>query len=181
MWIARSGLSFVAWTHPRVLPGQRRTGVPGPVTRGCCQVNGGLACRGRDVPKLGAASRHPDEVRRTRPATRRRLGVIVVSWFVLVVSGLLEAVWATALGKSEGLSRLGPTIVFAAALILSMAGLAWAMRTLPVGTSYAVWVGIGATLTVGYAMATGAEAVSVLKILLLLGLISCIVGLKLVH
>ncbi|MGO4385504.1 DMT family transporter [Specibacter sp. RAF43] len=104
-----------------------------------------------------------------------------MSWFVLVVSGLLEAVWATALGKSEGLSRLGPTIVFAAALILSMAGLAWAMRTLPVGTSYAVWVGIGATLTVGYAMATGAEAVSVLKILLLLGLISCIVGLKLVH
>ena len=94
---------------------------------------------------------------------------------------MLEAVWATALGKSEGFSKLGPTVVFGVAIVASMAGLAWAMRTLPIGTAYAVWVGIGATLTVAYAMATGAEAVSLVKVLLLLGLIGCIIGLKLAH
>ncbi len=104
-----------------------------------------------------------------------------MAWMILVVSGMLEAVWATALGKSEGLSKLGPSIVFVVALIASMAGLAWAMRTLPIGTSYAVWVGIGATLTVSYAMITGTEAVSLLKVLLLLGLVGCIVGLKITH
>ncbi|ABY24093.1 SugE [Renibacterium salmoninarum ATCC 33209] len=59
--------------------------------------------------------------------------------------------------------------------------MAWAMRTLPVGTAYAVWVGIGAVLTVAYAMITGTETVSLLKILLLLGIVSCVVGLKLLH
>lgn len=104
-----------------------------------------------------------------------------MAWVVLIVSGLLEAVWATALGKSEGFSKMGPTVVFVIALVASMLGLAWAMRTLPVGTSYAVWVGIGAALTVSYAMLTGTEAVSLVKILLLLGLVGCIVGLKLAH
>ncbi|ALE91908.1 ligand-binding protein SH3 [Arthrobacter alpinus] len=104
-----------------------------------------------------------------------------MAWIVLIISGMLEAVWATALGKSEGFSKLGPTVVFGVALVASMAGLAWAMRTLPIGTAYAVWVGIGAALTVSYAMVTGTEAVSLLKVLLLLGLIGCIVGLKLAH
>jgi quaternary ammonium compound-resistance protein SugE len=104
-----------------------------------------------------------------------------MSWFVLVLSGVLEAVWATALGRSEGFSRLWPTVVFGAALVLSMAGLALAMRTLPVGTSYAVWVGIGATLTVAWAMATGEEAFSVAKVLLLAGIVGCVVGLKVLH
>jgi quaternary ammonium compound-resistance protein SugE len=103
-----------------------------------------------------------------------------MSWIVLVLSGVLEAVWATALGRSEGFTRLGPTVTFAVALAASMAGLAYAMRELPVGTSYAVWVGIGATLTVVYAAWTGAEPLSVVKVLLLLGLVGCIVGLKLV-
>lgn len=76
-----------------------------------------------------------------------------MSWIVLICSGVLEAVWATALGRSENFSRLAPSIVFLVALTLSMAGLAYAMRELPVGTSYAVWVGIGATITVVYAMA----------------------------
>lgn len=102
-------------------------------------------------------------------------------WIVLIVSGVLEAVWATALGRSEGFTRLAPSVVFAAALVASMAGLAWAMRTLPIGTAYAVWVGIGAALTAGYAMASGDEAVSIVKILLLLGIVACVVGLKLAH
>ena len=105
----------------------------------------------------------------------------MVAWIVLVVSGILEAVWATALGKSEGLTKLSPTIIFVVALIASMTGLAYAMRTLPVGTSYAVWVGIGAVLTVSYSIITGMEAVSVLKIVFLLIIITGIVGLKLLH
>ena len=104
-----------------------------------------------------------------------------MAWFVLVLSGVLEAVWAVSLGRSEGFSRLGPTAVFAVGLALSMAGLAYAMRTLPLGTSYAVWVGIGATLTVAYGMVTGDESISALKIALMVGLVGCVVGLKLAH
>lgn len=101
-----------------------------------------------------------------------------MSWFVLVASGVLEAVWATALSRSEGLSRPWPTAVFVVTLVLSMLGLAYALRELPVGTAYAVWVGIGASLTATYAMATGSEPASALKIALLLGIIGCVVGLK---
>jgi quaternary ammonium compound-resistance protein SugE len=104
-----------------------------------------------------------------------------LSWIVLVISGGLEAVWATALGKSEGFSRLWPTVVFGVGVVLSMVGLAYAMRQLPVGTAYAVWVGIGAVLTVAYAMATGEEAVSAVKILLLGGIVACVIGLKVLH
>jgi quaternary ammonium compound-resistance protein SugE len=103
-----------------------------------------------------------------------------MSWFILIASGVLEAVWATALGKSEGFTKLWPTVIFGVALVASMGGLAFALRDPPVGTAYAVWVGIGAFLTVTYALATGAEPFSVIKILLLLGLIGCVIGLKLV-
>ncbi len=98
---------------------------------------------------------------------------------MLVLSGVLEAVWATALGRSEGFTRLGPSVVFVAAIIASMGGLAYALRDLPVGTAYAVWVGIGAVLTVAYAMLTGQEPVSALKVLFLVMVIGGIVGLKL--
>lgn len=103
-----------------------------------------------------------------------------MSWTVLIVSGLLEAVWATALGKSEGFTKLWPSVVFGVALIASMAGLAFAMRDISTGTAYAVWVGIGAALTVLYAMVFGGEPASLIKVLLILGLVGCIVGLKLV-
>lgn len=103
-----------------------------------------------------------------------------MAWLILIVSGVLEAVWATALGKSEGFSRLTPSLVFGVAIVLSMIGLAYAMRSLPVGTSYAVWVAIGASLTVAYGMLTGAESASLVKVLLLVGVVGCVVGLKLV-
>ncbi|WP_103500972.1 MULTISPECIES: multidrug efflux SMR transporter [unclassified Streptomyces] len=104
-----------------------------------------------------------------------------MAWFFLVVSGALEAVWATALGKSEGFTRLVPSIVFGVALVLSMGGLALALRTLPVGTAYAIWVGIGAVGTAGYAMAFGGEPATLLKLLFLAGIVGCVIGLKLVH
>lgn len=104
-----------------------------------------------------------------------------MSWLFLVLSGVLEAVWATALGESKGFTRLWPSVVFAVALLLSMTGLMLAMRDLPVGTSYAVWVGIGAVLTVGYAMATGGETVSLLKLLFLAMIVGGVIGLKALH
>ena len=102
-----------------------------------------------------------------------------MAWLILVASGVLEAVWATAMDRSEGFTRLIPSAIFAVALLFSMAGLAYAMRSLPTGTSYAVWVGVGAVLTVGYAMATGAESASPVKVLLIAGVVGCIAGLKL--
>ena len=102
-------------------------------------------------------------------------------WPVLIASAVLEAVWATALGYSEGLSLLVPSIVFFVALAGSMAGLAYAMRGIPIGTAYAIWTGLGAALTVTYAIVWGGESASVLKVLFLAGIIACVVGLKLVH
>jgi quaternary ammonium compound-resistance protein SugE len=94
---------------------------------------------------------------------------------------VLEAVWATAQGKSEGFSRPYPTITFGLGIVLSMAGLAYALRDLPVGTAYAVWVGVGAVLTVTYSMVTGVESASLVKILLLTGIVACLAGLKVLH
>jgi quaternary ammonium compound-resistance protein SugE len=103
-----------------------------------------------------------------------------MAWLVLLASGILEAVWATALSKSDGFSRLFPSLVFFVALIFSMCGLAFAMRSLPTGTSYAVWVGVGAVLTVGYAMLTGDETASPVRVVLIAVLVGSIVGLKVV-
>ena len=102
-----------------------------------------------------------------------------MAWIVLVVSGAMEAVWATALGRIDGLSRPTPLVAFVVGIVLSMVGLAYAMRTLPVGTAYAVWTGIGAVLTVAYATATGEEPISVLKIVFLLAIGGGVVGLRL--
>lgn len=101
-------------------------------------------------------------------------------WLVLVVSAVLEAVWATALGDSHGLSRTGPTVVFAVALVASMVGLAKASRSIPIGTAYAVWTGLGAALTVTWAVIAGGESASAAKVLLLSGVVAAVIGLKLV-
>jgi len=103
-----------------------------------------------------------------------------MAWLILVASGVLEAVWATALSRSAGFTRPVPSVIFGVALIFSMAGLAIAMRSLPPGTSYAVWVGIGAALTILYAMLTGQEAVSAIKVVLMAGIVCCVIGLKVI-
>ncbi|MFP5020951.1 DMT family transporter [Pseudonocardia phyllosphaerae] len=103
-----------------------------------------------------------------------------MAWILLVVSGLLETVWASALSASRGFSRLTPSIVFAVALLLSMTGLALALRTLPVGTAYAVWVGIGAIGTAVYGMVALGDSVSTARLLCLLAIVAGVVGLKLV-
>lgn len=103
-----------------------------------------------------------------------------LAWIALILSGVLEAVWATALSASNGFRKLWPTVTFLVAFTISMLGLSFAMSEIPVGTAYAVWVGIGAVLTATWAIVSGAEKATVLRIILLLCLIGCVVGLKVV-
>lgn len=103
-----------------------------------------------------------------------------MAWFVLVTSAVFEAVWATALGLSNGFTEVVPIIVFVLGSVISMAGLAYAMKFIPVGTAYAVWTGIGAALTVLYAVATGTEMMTPWKAVFLMGIIGSVIGLKLV-
>lgn len=99
-------------------------------------------------------------------------------WAILLVSAALEAVWATALGASSGFTEPVAVVVFVVALALSMTGLGYAMRGIPISTAYAVWTGIGAALTVTYAMLTGHEAASALKLVFLAGIVGAAIGLK---
>ena len=101
-----------------------------------------------------------------------------MSWVILIASGVLESVWASALGASDNFRRPKPTALFAVSLVLSMAGLAVAMTDIPVGTAYAVWVGIGAVLTVVVAVVRRKETLSLGRAALLVALIGCVIGLK---
>lgn len=101
-----------------------------------------------------------------------------MSWIVLILSGVLEAVWAAALSASQGLSRLRPSLLFLAALTLSMGGLAYALRGIPIGTGYAVWVGIGAVGTALYGMAALGDPVSAGRVVCLVLIVAGVVGLK---
>jgi len=101
-----------------------------------------------------------------------------MAWIVLIISGVLEAVWASALAASQGFRKWKPTALFVITSIASMVGLAYAMRELPVGTAYAVWVGIGACLTAVWAMITRQEKATVARIALLALLVGSVVGLK---
>lgn len=104
-----------------------------------------------------------------------------MAWFLLLIAGLLEAVWAIALSESRGLTRLGPSLVFLIALALSMGGLALALRSLPVGTAYAVWVGIGAVSTAIYGIALLGEPASAGRLICLFFIVAGVAGLKLLH
>ena len=104
-----------------------------------------------------------------------------MGWTALVVSGVLETVWAAALSQSRGFTRLIPSVVFGVALVLSMIGLAYALRSIPVGTGYAVWVGIGAVGTAAYGMAVLGEPATVARLLCLVAIVGGVVGLKFLH
>ncbi|MEU5787198.1 SMR family transporter [Micromonospora purpureochromogenes] len=104
-----------------------------------------------------------------------------MAWIVLVLSGLLETAWAVSLERSAGFSRPLPSVVFLITLVLSMLGLAYALRDIPIGTGYAVWVGIGAVGTAGYGMVALGESASLARIACLLLVVAGVVGLKLFH
>ena len=101
-------------------------------------------------------------------------------WVILLLSAVMEAVWATALGMSDGFTRLVPTIVFLISVTLSMLGLGKAAKHIPIGTAYAIWTGTGASLTVLIAVFLGTETFTPIKALFIVGIVVAVIGLKLV-
>lgn len=101
-----------------------------------------------------------------------------MAWVLLIISAVLEAVWATALEASHGFTELVPSIVFLVTIVASMIGLERAARTIPISTAYAVWAGLGAALTVTWAIATGVQAFSWWTVLCIVGIVGAVVGLK---
>ncbi len=104
-------------------------------------------------------------------------------WVILILSGALEAVWAAALhrtAQTTGRRRLIPAGIFLISVLASMGGLAIAMQSIPTGTAYAVWVGVGVVLTSAYAMLARVERATLARILLLGGIAACVAGLKVV-
>ncbi|HEY2453801.1 MAG TPA: quaternary ammonium compound efflux SMR transporter SugE [Scandinavium sp.] len=102
-----------------------------------------------------------------------------MSWLILVVAGLLEVVWAVGLKYTHGFTRLAPSVITAVAMIASIALLSWAMKTLPVGTAYAIWTGIGAVGAAVTGMLLLGESTSVARIFSLVLIVCGIIGLKL--
>ncbi len=101
-----------------------------------------------------------------------------MSWIVLVLAGIFEIVWAVGLKYTQGFTRLVPSLITVAALLLSLWLLATAMKTLPVGTAYPVWVGIGAVGTVIIGIVFLGESASLWRLLSLLLIIVGVIGLK---
>lgn len=101
-----------------------------------------------------------------------------MAWLALVCAGLLEIVWATALKQSDGFSRLWPSVVGVGGALASFVLLAVALRQLPAGTGYAVWVGIGAVGVAIAGMVAFGEAVSAARLLFLSLIVVGIVGLR---
>jgi len=104
-----------------------------------------------------------------------------MNWFILFVAGLLEITWAVGLKYTDGYTKLWPTVGTILAQIASFALLGIAMKTLPVGTAYAVWVGIGAIGTAILGVFLFNEPTDTLKIVSLCLICAGIVGLKLAH
>lgn len=102
-----------------------------------------------------------------------------MSWLILVIAGLLEVVWAVGLKYTHGFTRLTPSVITVVAMIVSMALLSWAMKTLPVGTAYAVWTGIGAVGAAVTGILLLGESASPARILSLCLIVAGILGLKL--
>lgn len=102
-----------------------------------------------------------------------------VAWLVLIISGVFETIWAAALSSSKGLSKLAPSVLFLVTLTISMVGLGYALRTIPIGTGYAVWVGVGAIGAAVYGMAVQGDPVSAGRIVCLVLIVAGVAGLKL--
>ena len=102
-----------------------------------------------------------------------------MSWTLLLISGLLECAWAIGLKYTDGFTKLWPSVFTLTTLAASMALLAIAAKELPIGTAYAVWVGIGATGTALLGILLLHEPATVPRMLCLAGLVLSLIGLKL--
>ena len=130
----------------------------------------------------------PDETRRTGFPQRRRIRVVgvfrvgvggfVVAWVLLVVAGLLEVGWSIGMKYTEGFTRLWPSVFTGAGIVVSMLLLSQAAKTLPIGTAYGVWVGIGAAGAAVLGMVVLHEPVTAARIFFVCLLLVAVVGLK---
>ncbi|WP_182002497.1 quaternary ammonium compound efflux SMR transporter SugE [Klebsiella variicola] len=102
-----------------------------------------------------------------------------MSWIILFIAGLLEVVWAIGLKYTHGFTRLTPSVITVTAMIVSIVLLSWAMRSLPVGTAYAVWTGIGAVGAAIPGILLLGESASLARIASLALIVAGIIGLKL--
>ena len=102
-----------------------------------------------------------------------------MNWFILFVAGLFEIGWAIGLKYTEGFTRLWPTVGTAASMVVSLALLGIAMKTLPVGTAYAIWVGIGAVGTAILGMVLLGDATNTGRLVSLGLIVAGVIGLKL--
>jgi len=103
-----------------------------------------------------------------------------VAWIMLCIAGVFEIGWAIGLKYTEGFTRPGPSIATAIAIAVSMLLLAWSIRTLPVGTAYAVWTGIGAVGTAVLGIVLFGEPAAVARLVCIGLIVAGVVGLKLV-
>jgi len=101
------------------------------------------------------------------------------AWLILFIAGLCEVAWAVGLKYTEGFSRLGPSLATVAAMVVSVALLGWSLKTLPLGTAYAVWTGIGAVGTAILGMILFGESREAARLLCIVLIVAGIVGLKL--
>lgn len=102
-----------------------------------------------------------------------------MSWFVLVLAGLFEVGWAIGLKYTEGFTRLWPTLGTVLAIVISMGLLGYSVKSLPVGTAYAIWVGVGAVGTAVLGIVMFGESASLARLLSLGLIVVGIIGLKL--
>jgi len=102
-----------------------------------------------------------------------------MAWFALFIAGLLEVVWAFSMKQSAGFTRLGPSMVTLAAMVLSFGLLAWSMRVLPLGTAYTIWTGIGAVGAFLVGIVFLGEAITMMRIIAAITIVSGLVMMKL--
>ena len=103
-----------------------------------------------------------------------------MAWVILAIAGIFEVGWAIGLKYTEGFTRLWPSVVTIAAMVISMGMLGISVRTLPIGTAYAIWTGIGTVGTVLWGILMLGEPTTLIRLFCLFLIIVGIVGLKLV-
>jgi quaternary ammonium compound-resistance protein SugE len=124
----------------------------------------------------GAGTTRSPSFFRGRP---RMSGAFIMAWVILFIAGLFEVAWAIGLKYTDGFSKLWPSVGTAAAMLISVVLLGLAMRTLPVGTAYAVWTGIGAVGTVILGIVLFGDPANAARLACVALIVAGILGLKL--
>jgi quaternary ammonium compound-resistance protein SugE len=109
-----------------------------------------------------------------KTGTARRLvqPEVALAWIVLIIAGLFEVVWATAMKQSHGFTRLWPSVLTISAMLVSFGMLSWSMKSLPLGTAYTVWTGIGAVGAFAIGILVLGESASPMRLIAALLIVS---------